>query len=236
MRQKMAIITQYLHLPVVCMLCHHYHSNLYAVCERCRALLTPLNHTCCICCLPLTDDKFRFCGICIKQRPYYDRVITIHHFCEPLRTLLHEFKYYNALYLRTFLVQLMLEAYPLIKAMIADLSSVCLVPVPMHRKRLQQRRFNQAAELAKLLSKHIAIPVELTLCQKKINTPTQVSLNSKERRRNLQQAFSANPTRYSHVILIDDLVTTGSTVNELAYVLKKKGVKRVDVWCLARAS
>ena len=111
----------------------------------------------------------------------------------------------------------------------------CIMPIPLHSKRIQQRGFNQAAELAKLLAKKLTIPYDATICKKITNTSPQVGLNAEERRKNLRHSFSAKPTSYHYVLLIDDLITTGSTANEMAKVLKKQGVERVDVWCCARA-
>ena len=104
----------------------------------------------------------------------------------------------------------------------------------MHPKRLKQRGFNQAAILTKLLARKLNIPYDLTSCQKIINTEPQASLDGEQRQKNLRKAFRCKPLPYEHVTLIDDLLTTGCTANELALTLKKTGVKRVDIWCCAR--
>jgi ComF family protein len=228
-RQKIASITQGLSIPAVCALCHHYHKSTFAVCEQCANLFTRLGPGCSTCRLPLAEDSlFMQCGYCIKNKPAFDKVLSTYCYEEPLRTLLHEFKYQEALYLRTFMAKLMLDALP------SAYQPDCLVPVPMHPTRLRERGFNQSAELTKLLAKQLKLPFDLKLCQKKINTAAQVTLDGKYRRRNLVNAFTAKPTSFKHITLIDDLLTTGSTANELALTLKQQGVKRVDVWCLAR--
>lgn len=228
MFRKTAIIA-HLRLPAPCVLCYTFHRGPFAVCAPCETLLKPLSNPCQYCGIPLMNDTFPTCGHCIKKRPHYDRVLSAYPFAEPLRTLLHDFKYQHALYLRTFLVKLMLAAVP------QDYYSDCLVPVPLHPQRLRQRGFNQAAELAKLLAKHCRLPYSLTLCQKIINTPQQVGLAAEARRKNLHQSFRVQASPYQHITLIDDLITTGSTVNELAKRFKQQGVKQVDVWCCARA-
>jgi ComF family protein len=151
-------------------------------------------------------------------------------FEEPLRTLLHEFKYHEGLYLCSFLATLIRDALPR-----GAETTQCLIPVPMHRKRLQQRGFNQAAELAKHLGKILQLPYDLHHCTKIINTPPQAQLNAEERKKNLLNAFHVSPLPYEHITLIDDLITTGNTVNELAKTFKQQGVARVDVWCCAKA-
>ncbi|MGQ3892398.1 ComF family protein [Legionella sp. CNM-4043-24] len=230
MRQTMANMAQWLRLPAVCALCRHYHNHATAVCKRCHELLIPIRNACGHCALPLADSQAGICGQCIRQKPYFDRVLTSWYYEEPLRSLLHEFKYQNGLYLRTFFTDLMMQSCP------ENYQPDCLIPVPMHPKRLRQRGFNQALELSKLLGKRLAIPVISNLCQKIRNTEPQAGLDARQRHRNLNQAFEVKPNRYQHVSLIDDLVTTGSTANELARSLKASGITQVDIWCLARTA
>lgn len=231
MRQKINSIAQHFRLPVVCVLCHHYHQGFHAVCDPCKNQFTAIKHPCEICSLPLTDASFAICGHCIKQRPVFDKVLTAYSFEDPLRTLLHEFKYQKGLYLRSFLIKLILDAQNK-QTPVPD----CLIPVPLHPQRLRQRGFNQAAELAKGLAKQSGIPCDLAICTKIINTQPQVGLNREERRKNLRLSFAVKPCSYRHIVLIDDLLTTGSTADELANLFKKQGVERVDVWCCARTS
>lgn len=229
MRQKIASITQALRLPSVCVLCSQYHREPYAVCTHCTSLIKAIGPRCQHCAMPLPDESFPVCGICIKKRPKLDRVYTAYCFEEPLRTLIHEFKYSQGFYLRSMLVQLILDA------LTPDaLNTECLIPVPLHKKRLQERGFNQAAILAKFLSKKTKRPYQLNLCEKMIHTKPQAGLEAKERQQNLTNAFQAQSTPFKHITLIDDLLTTGSTANELAHTFKAKGVIRVDLWCCAR--
>jgi ComF family protein len=105
----------------------------------------------------------------------------------------------------------------------------------MHRLRIKGRGFNQAAILAKSLAKKLQIPYDLSSCQKIINTVPQATLDGEQRQKNLRQAFKTKKLPYKHIALIDDLLTTGSTANELARILKESGVEQVDIWCCARA-
>ncbi|ASQ46699.1 ComF family protein [Legionella clemsonensis] len=230
MRYKKRSITHLLRLPSACIICGKYHQDIDAVCPDCLNLLQPLGPACQYCALPLSDDGFLVCGRCSKQKPAFDKTWVLYRFEEPLRTLLHEYKYNGALYLRRLLVKLMMDALPQ-----EELTTQCLIPVPLHYKKLRERGFNQAAEFSKMLSNRLKIPYELTLTQKVLHTPAQVSLNGRKRRHNLQHAFRIKKQAYQHITLIDDLLTTGSTVNELAKLFKQQGVTRVDVWCCARA-
>lgn len=110
----------------------------------------------------------------------------------------------------------------------------CLIPVPLHKKRLQKRGFNQAALLAQALSKTLHQPCLLQAIQKIKNTQPQAALDAKRRLSNIKDTFKIKPVPYPEVILIDDLITTGSTANELAYQLKRQGIKRVSLWCIAK--
>lgn len=231
MRHKITSISQRLRLPAICVLCNHYHRGRLAVCAECHPLLSPIGPACHYCALPLPDTDFLVCGHCCKDKPSVDRAIAPYYFEEPLRSLLHEFKYHEGLYLCSFLANILMTAIPK-----EALNTECLIPIPMHPKRLQQRGFNQAAELAKHLSRAFNIPYALSHCKKIINTAPQAELTATERRKNLRDAFHASPLPYQHVTLVDDLLTTGSTVNALAKTLKQLGVTRVDVWCCARAT
>ena len=229
MRHKMTSVTQMLRLPIICVVCQQPHRGRLAVCAECTLLFAPIGPACRHCAIPLPDDLFLVCGQCGKEKPDIDCVITAYRFEEPLRSLLHEFKYHEGLYLGTFLTNLMLQAMPT-----EYYETQCLIPVPMHPARLRQRGFNQAAELAKHLGRRLKLPYALSHCQKIINTVPQAGLNASQRKRNLLHAFQAKPLPYQHVTLIDDLLTTGSTANELARMLKNQGVTRVDLWCCAR--
>jgi len=116
-----------------------------------------------------------------------------------------------------------------------------LIPVPLHRSRLKQRGFNQALEISKVVSKHTAIPLGDRLVQKVKNTQSQAELESALKRKRIQRrAFSFSktdmPGSVNHIAIIDDVVTTMATVKSLATCLESRGIRQVDVWCLARAS
>jgi ComF family protein len=230
MRKKIASIAQKLYPPSICTLCNQFHRTEVALCELCLQSLVPLNFHCQYCANPLPHSESLICGACIRNKPYFDETWVNYSFEEPLRGLIHQFKYHQQLYLAKLLCTLMMMAKP-------ENSSLpeCLIPIPMHPSRIKDRGFNQAAILAKMLSKRFAIPWNISHCQKKINTKPQAGLNGKERQTNLKGAFIIQPLPYKHVALIDDLVTTGSTANEMARLLKETGVEKVSVWCCAKA-
>jgi len=109
--------------------------------------------------------------------------------------------------------------------------------VPLHPARLRQRGFNQALELARALSRRLAIPVDTRSCLRIRQTLPQAELDRKRRIKNLRGAFSVDGlVGARHVAVLDDVVTTASTTGELAKALQRAGVARVEVWAAARAT
>lgn len=217
-------------LPSICVVCQQYHQECSALCQYCKTLLTPLGPACIQCAMVLPDDSFLRCGLCATRVSPIDRCYVHWQYKEPLRSLLHQYKYGQSLYLTSFLVDLMLVDLPLRQE-----QPICLLPVPMHALRLRERGFNHALELTKCLSKRLNLPYESDLLQKTRHTVTQASLGASARQHNLKAAFSIKVHQLTHVALIDDLMTTGSTALELAHILKKSGVEQVEIWVCARA-
>ncbi len=111
-----------------------------------------------------------------------------------------------------------------------------IIPVPLHIKRLKKRGFNQALEIARPLHQALKIPLEITACQRHKYTAPQAMLEGEKRQENVKNAFTVNKLFLNqHIAILDDVVTTGSTVTELARLLVEAGASRVDVWCCARA-
>lgn len=227
---QVPIITQSLHFPSICVLCNQFHQSKHAVCNFCIEFMPQLGLACQHCATPLADTGSLICGQCIKTPSHFDHAYIVYKFEEPLRGLIHQFKYHNGLYLSSFLSHLIIKALP----SQSNHQPQCLIPVPMHSKKIKQRGFNHAAVLTQKLAKKLQINYDLTSCQKIINTVPQASLDKKQRKKNLHHAFTSKRLSYQHVALVDDLLTTGATANELALTLKKSGVKRVDLWCCAR--
>ena len=114
-----------------------------------------------------------------------------------------------------------------------------IIPMPMHPKRLQERGFNQALEIAKLISKLLDIPLDYQSCTRNKLSPPQASLPLKERVKNIRGVFGINDAHAKNlkglkIALIDDVMTTGASLNELAKTVKKAGASHVECWVLAR--
>ncbi|MCG8434129.1 MAG: hypothetical protein MJA83_08875 [Gammaproteobacteria bacterium] len=108
--------------------------------------------------------------------------------------------------------------------------------MPLHENRLRERGFNHANELAKRIAKNLNLPIKRNLCYRVKNTSYQTTLSAKRRRINLKNAFFAPEcSSIKRIAIIEDVVTTGSTVTELAGTLRRAGIENIDIWCVARA-
>lgn len=111
-----------------------------------------------------------------------------------------------------------------------------IIPVPLFNKRLIKRGFNQSLEIARPIAHHFKIPIDHQLVQRHKATLAQATLNRQQRKKNIKGCFTlTQKPPYNHVVLVDDVITTGATVNEIATVLKQAGVAQVGVWSVARA-
>jgi ComF family protein len=111
-----------------------------------------------------------------------------------------------------------------------------LLPVPLHRQRIRQRGFNQAGEIAKVVAKHLHIPFSQNYLLRDKRTHAQTYLKAKGRNKNVKNAFKIKKKiEFRHIALIDDVITTGATLRQVSLALKKAGVERIDICCVARA-
>lgn len=196
---------------------------------------------CRICGTPFRGDSQRehTCGRCWISRPSYDtaRACVVYgdldHGTSPLALALHRYKYDRDVTLAAPLAHILADRCPL------PPRHEIVVPVPLHVARLRWRGFNQASLLAKLLARRRRLPLASSLLRRDRSTRPQVGLNEQDRRRNLSGAFSvtdAGTVRDRRVLLIDDVLTTGATVEECARSLRRAGACQVDVLVLARVA
>lgn len=217
-----------------CLLCDEPCEG-HPLCGACEAELPWLDGQCSICALPL-PTRGLVCGECLKRPPSYDHVEVPWRFAFPVDALITRFKHQARWPFGRLLGERL--AHHLEHAFTDGLPRPdALLPVPLARRRLRQRGFNQARMLADWLGRGLAIPVEADTLQRLVDTPPQQQLDAATRRRNLRQAFALSPTARvedRHLALVDDVLTTGATAEALARLLKRAGAARVDVYCLAR--
>jgi len=207
------------------------------LCAACAADLPYLKHACAGCALPLPLDKepgkVSLCGRCLQKRPVFEYAQAMFHYQSPIDTLILGLKFNAQLSHARLLGQLMAGRLAHSEIPQPEL----LVPVPLHRQRLRERGFNQSLELARHIGRILAVPVAVDICRRQRETAKQSSLPASERRRNVRNAFVCQSSLMGrHVTIVDDVMTTACTANELAQALRRAGARRVDVWVCARVS
>lgn len=193
----------------------------------------PRNRFCCPqCALPLNRAEV-ICGVCLTRPPPYAQAWIPYQYAYPLDQLVTQFKFTRQLATGRVLGELLIDAAKITTPTRPEL----LIPMPLHRQRLRERGYNQALELIKPLAKQMQIEVDVRTLVRIKPTQAQSELDAKTRQRNVRDAFAVQRRRClpEHIALFDDVVTTGATVREAALALRQAGVKRIDVWALARA-
>jgi ComF family protein len=178
-------------------------------------------------------DGSRLCGECLRRPPDYQHSVIPFLYAPPLTYLIKQMKFHRRLDLARGVGRLMADYL----AERPDALPEVMIPVPLHPRRMRRRGYNQALELARPLASVLDLPIDTRMVRRQRATAEQSHLEMPLRRRNVQKAFVLNRQRpYRHVAIVDDVVTSGHTVNELARVLRLAGVERVDVWSCCRAT
>lgn len=208
-----------------CLLCAASSHDI--LCPACADDLPPLPAPHCPrCALPTPNGET--CGRCLAKPPHYDTTQAAFRYDFPLDKLIQSFKYGHRLTLSTYFGQRLAEQA---RDLVADL----IIPLPLHPERLRERGFNQALELARPVGAVLGRPVEATLCQRTRNTPAQAELPWKARAKNIRHAFHCTTDlKGARIILIDDVMTTGASLDECARTLKSHGAVEVMLLVVAR--
>ena len=179
----------------------------------------------------MADDRLPRCGACLINPPPFTHAFCPLHYRFPIDCLLPRFKFHGDLAAGELLATLM--QWPVDP----DDLPQALVPVPLHRRRLRARGYDQALELARALGRGLHVPLQANALLRHRATDAQTQLGAVERQRNVRDAFVLRPgvALPAHVALVDDVMTTGATLAECARVLLAGGIQRVDVWTIARA-
>jgi ComF family protein len=214
-------------LPHHCALCGAGTPNRL-LCTGCDADLSHYRAPACpICALPTPGGQV--CGACLQHPPAFDRTLAAFSYHFPIDRLLHGFKYSGNLALIEVL------AKPLAQLAADHPKPDLLMPMPLHPGRLKERGFNQSLEIAKKISRWLDIPLSADVCQRTRDTPTQAGLKWKERRRNVRGAFACDlDLTGKKIAVLDDVMTTGATLNEISRVLRGRGAAEVSAWVVAR--
>ncbi|WP_237218189.1 ComF family protein [Rugosibacter aromaticivorans] len=213
-------------LPRDCLLCGAASDNA-VLCPSCNDHLPRLTtQRCPQCALPTPNAEP--CGACLKQAPYFDATTAIWQYDFPLDRMIQSLKYSRRLASADF--------FGAELAMLPGTPPDFILPVPLSAQRLAQRGFNQSIEVARPLARQLSVPLELKHIHRHRDTTPQATLPWKERAKNIRHAFECRlDLTGKTVLVVDDVMTTGATLNELARTLKAHGAVRVENRVLARA-
>lgn len=202
------------------------------ICTKCREKIRYIKSPFCLKCgKSLKDDTIEYCEDCRNLNHIFDRGRALYEY-DTVKEAIYRFKYENRReYADFFGKQLAKGLGEEIKRWNAD----AIVPVPLHKDREKQRGYNQAALIARALSKELNIPVNEKIIYRKKATVPQKELKGKERQNNLKNAFKIgqNDVKLKTIIVVDDIYTTGATMDEMAMCLKSAGVRKV--YCISLA-
>lgn len=213
--------------PEVCPLCKS--ASRIGICGTCRektAALIVRQPRCMQCGKPVRQMEQEYCHDCMHTHHKYDRGVSLWLHTAPVSTSIYQFKYQNQRRYGILFAREMVNAYAkTIRRWAPDL----IIPIPIHKKRRRQRGYNQAQILAKEVGRLLQIPVDSDSLVRCIPTNPQKTLGHRERRENLRGAFALRKefAPAAVVLLIDDIYTTGNTVDAAAQILKNGGVEKV---------
>lgn len=229
---RLKSIQQWL-FPGICLLCSERVATSKEFCDACENSLPRLYNGCEQCAVPLAEAGAiqHRCGACQKRPPAFRRALAPFVYAAPIDRLIQDLKY-----------QQRLQTARLLGARLADYVTSrdpeidVIVPVPLHAKRLRERGYNQSLEIARPVAEQLGVRLDYQSVQRTRATPPQASLPPKARQRNVRNAFKVTGSfKGARVAVLDDVMTTGHTVNAFATCLKKTGAKSVEVWVVARA-
>lgn len=216
-----------------CQLCGAANAGRLGICGACEQALPHNLSACRRCALPIPDiGHAQLCGQCLACPPPCYQAQVPYIYAAPLDALITGLKFRQQLYSAQLLggllaqhLQTNLRTYP-----------ECIVPVPLHPRRLRERGYNQALELARPLARSLGIGLEKNLVQRVRQTRPQTELKLASRATNLRQAFQLKRSpNYRHIALVDDVITSGHTANALAQEFHRRGIEKIEIWAIARA-
>lgn len=214
-----------------CFLCSGPSNGHETICRACLNDLAYNTDACPACAKPNTAS--RLCVGCLSQpQIFIDNIRALFQYHYPVNRLIQHMKFNQGIDIANHLGGMLGELFLKHNTVMPD----CIIPVPLHSRRLIARGYNQSVELARPLSRQLGVNLDTYSCKRVRATMPQADLPAKKRKQNVRNAFSVSTKiNYNYVLLVDDVVTTGSTVNELARIISLAGVRRIDVLAVARA-
>lgn len=215
--------------PPKCVICQEILAPGEKICDDCRQKLPYIGNAVCMKCgKPIEGEMNELCRDCMRKKHFFDRNVALWTYNKQLKLSVYRFKYNNKRVYAEFYAEEIMKRYnELIKSWNVDV----IIPVPLFKGKLYKRGYNQAAVLAYELERLCRIKVREDVVVRVRNTRPMKELNDKERIKNIKGSFKIVPKvlQLEKVLLVDDIFTTGSTVDEIAKVLKTIGVRNVYV-------
>jgi ComF family protein len=216
-------------LPQQCELCAAP-SRSTLVCAACSRTLPRAASACSVCALPLVGGDV--CGRCQRKPPAFERTVAAFTYAYPVDRLLHAFKYRGRLALAHWCASELRRA---ISSAAIDTAGICIVAMPLGQARQRERGFNQALEIARRVAASLEAELAQGLVGRTREAPPQTALAWSERAANVRGAFvCVDDVRGRDIAVIDDVMTTGASLQELARTLKDAGARSVQNWVIAR--
>lgn len=219
--------------PPRCVICDHVVSVKTAVCPACRKKIHPVKEPSCMKCgKPLLDARKEFCGDCEKKKHDFVQGKSLWVYEGEVRKSIYRFKYQNKREYANGYAQEIAKQY---SDWIRRKKIQAIVPVPLYKKKQRKRGYNQAQLLAKELGRIWELPVYSNLLVRIRDTKPQKMLTDLERKNNMKKAFKTteNIVQLEHILLIDDIYTTGSTLDAAAAVLLAAGAEEIYTCCIS---
>ena len=214
----------------ICVLCMQYSD--FCVCKECEQSLVSAQHRCQSCATVL-KSSLHFCGACLAKAPLFSKAYTVYDYSGSCTTLIKHFKFDHQLCVGDFFAHQLHNKYIDIVAKHGEYDAI--IPLPLSKQRLRERGYNQTHELLRIIAKKSDILIDQKSVKRIKATRALSTLDLQERQSEIKNAFSAQAMDYQKVLLVDDVMTTGSSLNELAKTVLKAGVGSCDVLTLARA-
>lgn len=221
--------------PHTCVLCAERSTQTRDLCVPCEKELPWTSLACKQCGLRLpASTTADVCGQCQVSPPAFNYVYALCDYEDPIDRMITAAKFNHQLVYTRLLGELLAQKAQQSWYKQQPLPEL-LLPVPLHAQRLRERGYNQSLEIAKTAAKKLNLPIGKHYCRRVKATAPQSSLAHNERDKNVEKAFILHkPLPAKHVAIIDDIITTGHTADEMSKTLRQAGVERIDIWCCAR--
>lgn len=216
-----------------CLFCYQSIALCETVCLDCHDSL-PWHHGCVRCggVLLHHEDHTAYCKTCLTTPPPYQHLVSVWRYGFPIQHAIHEYKFEHQHHWQRYFKQQLFNA---VLAQASQPLPELILPVPLHRKRLRQRGYNQSLLLARPLAKQLGLLCPHRWVKRVRHTQPQAELKAMQRRSNVKQAFMSKlEVAGKSIAIVDDIVTTGNTVGQLTQCLLDAGAGNVQVWCLAK--